>query len=352
MTDYLNKAWPGIGERLGKTSIANLPTPIEQTTLQSNGVEQPIWVKHDDVSGPYYGGNKVRKLEYLLHRAAEKRATRVATFGAAASNHALATAIYARQIGVNCTCFLSHQRKSDKTARVLKAHANLGTELVYYGGDYHQRIETMRKYAQGRQCWVIPVGGSSWLGTVGFVNAAFELAGQVSDGDLPCPDLLYVATGTMGTTAGLALGLAAAGLTTRVQAIRVTDTRFANRAALMKLIAKTATMLRRYGADITEDTVNRVRLDFREDFFAGGYGKFDDATVSAVDVAQNELHMGLETTYTGKAMSALLKDLAAGELAGKKPLFWNTYNSRPFPECTKREIDTRDVPEDFRRYFD
>jgi D-cysteine desulfhydrase len=352
MTDFLENAYPGIGERLPKTPIACLPTPVEQATIRIRDVEQPVWIKHDGVSGPLYGGNKIRKLEYVLHRAAMRRATRVATFGAVASNHALATAIYARQLGLNCTCLLSHQQQSEKATRVLRAHANLGTELVYYGGDYGERINTMRKFVQGRNCWVIPVGGSSWLGTVGFVSAAFELAEQVSNGELPCPDVVYVATGTMGTTAGLALGFALAGLPVTVQAVRVTDTRFANPAALARLIDKTAMMMRACGAAIPDEMADRVRLVFRDGFFAGGYAKFDDVTANAVSVARDEAGLDLETTYTGKAMAALLHDARSKDPDEKNVLFWNTYNSQPLPKETDTAADMRDVPDDFRSYFD
>ncbi len=345
MTDYLDAAFPGLGRRLGKVPIATLPTPVEPVRVRGT----TLWVKHDDVSNPVYGGNKIRKLEYILHRARTRNARRVATFGAAASNHALATAIVCRELGLDCTCFLAHQTKSDKVAWALRAHVCLGTEVVYFGGDYRRRVETLRRFAQHRNCWIIPLGGSSWLGTVGFVNAAFELAEQVARGELPCPDLLYVATGTMGTTAGLALGLAIAELPTRIQAVRVTDDRFANPAALSRLVNKTAVMLRAAGAEIRNDILGQVDITYRDEFFAGGYAKFDDTTVAAVDVARRDASLDLETTYTGKAMAAILSDLESPDLRDKNILFWNTYNSRPLPDAG--DADTGGLPVEFDSYF-
>ncbi len=345
MTHYLDTVLPGVGMRLGKVPIADLPTPVEPVRV----VGRTLWVKHDDVSGPVYGGNKIRKLEYILHRAKARNATRVATFGAAASNHALATAIVCRELGLDCTCFLAHQTKSEKVARALRIHARLGTEVIYFGGDYRRRLETLRRFAQHRNCWIIPLGGSSWLGTVGFVNAAFELAEQVARGDLPCPDLLYVATGTMGTTAGLALGLALADLPTRIQAIRVTDDRFASPAALNRLIGKTAVMLRDAGAEIPNDILTQIDVTYRDEFFAGGYAKFDDATVAAVDVARRDAGLHLETTYTGKAMAAILSDIQSRDLRDKNILFWNTYNSRPLPDAGDADISS--LPGEFDSYF-
>jgi len=352
MIDFLDDAYPGIGRRLPRVALAQLPTPVERAAISVDDVRQSVWIKRDDLSGEIYGGNKIRKLEYVLQRAVERRARRVATFGAVASNHALATAIYANRLGLDCTCLLSHQSKSDKTASVLRAHANLDSELVPYGGDYRSRIETMRRFVQGRRCWVIPVGGSSWLGSVGFVNAALELADQISRNELPCPDLLYVATGTMGTTAGIALGLALAGLPTEVQAIRVTDDRFANRDGLYRLVNKIATMLRMYGAAIPEDAASRVRLSFRSEFFAGGYARSDDATDRAVAIAAEQAGLLLETTYTGKAMAALLSDLGKSRRNHKTSLFWNTYSSRAMPDALKSRVAPSAIPEAFRPYLD
>ena len=113
-----------------RVSIADLPTPVSEHSLSlSNGVFE-IVVKHDDKTNPIYGGNKVRKLEYLLARAISRGAQRVATFGAAGSNHALATAIHASGLDLDCTCFLSHQKATPNVPRTLNMHRKLGTEIV------------------------------------------------------------------------------------------------------------------------------------------------------------------------------------------------------------------------------
>lgn len=350
MTDYRGNTIAALGDRLQRTRIANLPTPVSSKTLHIAGIVQDVWIKHDDVSGTLYGGNKVRKLEYILQRAALRKATRIATFGAVASNHALATSLYARSLGLNCTCFLSHQQADEKCARTLDAHIANDTELVYYGGSYQARVAILREHLQGRNCWVVPVGGSSWLGSVGFVNAAFELAEQIAASELPCPDKIYVATGTMGTTAGLALGLALAGLPARVQAVRVTDERFANEADLLRLVNKIATMLRHYGVDIRDDIGTHVQVDFRSEFFGDGYAKSNPETDHAVAIAAEQLDLKLESTYTGKAMLGLLKDIQQQGNRGENLLFWNTFNSRPWPVAAVTSADRERLPEPFRRY--
>jgi D-cysteine desulfhydrase len=195
-------------------------------------------------------------------------------------------------------------------------------------------------------------GGSSWLGAVGFVNAGLELAEQVAEGRVALPDRLYVATGTMGTAAGLAIGLALAGLRTEVQAVRVSDPSIMNAEALHRLIAKTALMLRRIDCTIPASLESRTRIAVRHDFFAGGYTRTNAATDNAVRFARDQLDIKLETTYTGKAMAALLSDLENSRLAGKSFLFWNTYSSSELPVPDDEPLDEAALPSEFRRYFE
>ncbi len=195
------------------------------------------------------------------------------------------------------------------------------------------------------------MGGSSWLGAVGFVNAGLELAAQVAGGAIKTPDFLYVANGTMGTAAGLALGLALGGLHTEVQAIRVTDDFVANRAAMRRLIDKTAALMHRSDPAVPADLAERVRYRFRDEFFAGGYAKSNPETDLAVSKA-GELGLTLEPTYTGKAMAALIHDHEHGLTRSGSVLFWNTYNSQPLPANAAVPGDVSALPEEFLRYYD
>jgi 1-aminocyclopropane-1-carboxylate deaminase/D-cysteine desulfhydrase-like pyridoxal-dependent ACC family enzyme len=351
-TDNLSARFPAASMRLNRERLANLPTPAEDVSVSHASGQRTISIKHDELTGHLYGGNKVRKLEYLLKRAAERGRERVATFGTAGSNHALATALYAHELGFGCTCFLSHQIKTPLVPATLNMHIRNGTEIVRYGGSYANRIATLRKNLWHRNVWVVPGGGSSWLGSVGFVNAGLELADQVSAGILSLPDRLYVATGTMGTAAGLAVGLALAGLQTEVQAVRVSVPDIMNEEALHRLISKIALMLRRIDDTIPDDLQNRVRIVVRHDFFAGGYARTNEATDAAVQFAQDQLGISLETTYTGKAMAALLEDLDNPEFADQKFLFWNTYSSAKLPVPDDAPLDAAALPAEFIRYFE
>jgi D-cysteine desulfhydrase len=350
MTDYLAEKFPTAARSLGKLPLADLPTPVGEYGLTLADRSCRVWVKHDDRSSSVYGGNKLRKLEYLLYRARSKRAECVATFGAAASNHMLATTLHAARLGLPCICLTSHQPNSPYVARTLRLLLANGAEIVRYGGDYHSRIETMRRHVQGRNAWVIPLGGSSWLGTVGYVNAGLELAAQIGKGELPQPDSIYIATGTMGSAAGLALGFALAGLGTSVQAVRVSPDFIMNRDRLDRLMAKTATMLNSLDDSIPTDLPARTNIAVRHEFFGAGYGISNEETDAAVALAKEQLGLQLEPTYTGKALAALLHDLVDPTHQGKTLLFWNTYNSCPLPGAG--DVDLADLPAEFMRYFD
>ncbi len=196
------------------------------------------------------------------------------------------------------------------------------------------------------------MGGSCWLGAIGFVNAGLELADQLDTSDISVPDRLYVANGTMGTAAGLALGIALAGLQTEIHAVRVTHEFIASPAAMQKLINKTALMMCSLDPSIPNDLAARTRVRFRDGFFAGGYAHSDETTDTAIDLARNQFGFTLDTTYSGKAMAALLHDATQPELADRSLLFWNTYNSRRLPVTGKRPDDVSALPEEFLRYFD
>ena len=107
VADYLGNAFPVLAGKLRKTSFASLPTPISHHKTKIAGGTRPLLIKHDDETSSIYGGNKVRKLEYILQRAMDRGAKRVATFGTVGSNHALATSIHARELGLECT--LDHE---------------------------------------------------------------------------------------------------------------------------------------------------------------------------------------------------------------------------------------------------
>lgn len=349
MTDYLGKAYPTLAHHLRKRSFASLPTPVSHHAIDLAAGKRSVTVKHDDQTSPIYGGNKIRKLEYIFQRAQDRGAKRVATFGAVGSNHALATAMHAKEFGLECTCFLAHQPRAPNIPMALDKHLELGTEIVRWGRSAN-RLALYRKYLQNRKIWVVPLGGSCWLGAVGFVNAGLELAAQIEAGELETPDRIYIANGTMGSVAGLASGLALADLPTEIHAVRVANNRFARVDVLDKLISKTATLMNRLDPSIAVDAATRTNVVWRDDFYADGYAAADDVTTSAVDFAKEHLDLKLDTTYTGKAMAALLHDLDEPN-ADHASLFWNTYNSNPVELTGSQAPSRQNLPKQFQRYY-
>jgi len=352
MTDYLAERYPELAARLPRTALADLPTPVGDRDLRLSGAARRIGIKYDNLTSRYYGGNKLRKLEYLLRRAGDRGAQRVATFGTVGSHHALATALYARQLGLGCTCLLSHQPRTPGVTSVLGQLLHSGSEIVCYRGDYAARVAIMRNSVQGRDTWVIPLGGSSWLGAVGYVNAGLELAAQIAAGDATPPTKIYMAAGTMGSAAGLALGLALAGADAEVQAVRVSPSGIMNSERLSSLMRKTAVLLNRVEPRIPADLAERSRIAVRHEFFGDGYAKSTPATDAAIAMAREQLGLDLESTYTGKAMAALVHDAGLPQYTNQALLFWNTYNSNPLPHIDESALDTSRLPSEFLRYFD
>lgn len=326
MTFPLAEAFPGV-RGLPREPICALPTPLEEFGVEAD--LSSLRVKCDDRTSGLYGGNKARKLEFLLGAALAESRRAVITFGAYGSNHALATAVHARALGLEPHVVLSPQGPGPFAARTLRAHAGLGTVIHPVEGwdGSREAVRVRRELTErdGIEPAVIPMGGTSALGAVSYVNAAYELVGQG-----PAPDVVYVAAGTVGTAIGLAIGFAALGSSTRVEAIRVTPAEVCNLSAAHELARATLDLLSDVAPEFPGLSPERLLFHLREDHYGPGYGVPTPETLEAVDVAR-EAGVALETTYTGKAFSALLSDAEAGALRGQDVVFWNTYNSSALP---------------------
>ena len=343
---YLQQRFAGLDAALPVAGLAQTPTPVSHHGLTLECGERTVIVKHDEHSGVLYGGNKVRKLDYILARAQKLGATRVVTFGAVGSHHALATALYAKRLGMAPTCFLGHQPNVAHVYETLAAHVANGTELIRFGDPRQKKVTLPLHGLRRNRTWVVPAGGSSWLGVVGFIEAALEFAAQLKASELPPPQRLYVANGTMGTAAGLALGMALAELPVEINAVRVTSEDYASRSGVMRLMQKTVALLHRIDSRFPDDLPERTKVRFRDNFVGEGYSRPTPEGERAVRLAKQELGLTLETTYTAKAFAALLADEGSAPLA-----FWNTYNAVPLPSAGEIRLEQTGLPQDFARYF-
>jgi D-cysteine desulfhydrase len=270
-------------------------------------------MKDDSRTAPLWGGNKPRKLEWLLGDAIAGGRRTLLTFGGLGTNHGLATALYARERGLRCVLALADQPVDDHVERQLERIGASGAHV------YRLRRKELIAAAlpwlalrHGR-AYVIPPGGSSPVGALGFVEAALELAEQVRAGELPEPETVWCALGSGGTAAGLALGLRMAGLRTRVCAVHVNDG--------LRLDERTIVRLARR-APVGGDDVNPVEVV--HGYLGAGYGHATAAAGEAIVRARDAEGLTLDPVYTGKAMAAVLDHLPR---ASGPALYWHTYNA-------------------------
>ena len=345
-------------KRLPYISLGQFPTPIHPLDTLTKELGVQLYIKRDDLSGGIYGGNKVRKLEFILADALKSKARTVITYGGAGSNHALATAIYARQLGLECISILALQPNAYHVRENLLLNHHFGASIHLCSAYPHQRkiklmmseaTENYKKLLSGHSPYVIPFGGSSPLGSVGFVNAAFELKDQIANNILEEPDFIYVACGTVGTAAGLILGCKIADIRSQIVPILVIED---NRTdyLLMELIYRTNSRLCSLDTSFPEVEIMGKDIYIRKDFFGQQYALFTERGMEAVGEMQKKEGIKLEGTYTGKAFSAIIHDAKSGALSGKVILFWNTVNSKDFRNIVNT-IDYHNLPRSFHRFF-
>lgn len=349
--------FPALRKQVPYAQLADLPTPVEKLSNlgQRIGVEQ-LWVKRDDLTGKVYGGNKIRKLELLLGEALRSQAREVMTFGFAGSNHASATSVYAKELGLRSISMLMPQPNADYVRRNLLLSFASCADLHHY--EDPEALEAgvedqLRRHCRktGREPIVIPPGGSTHLGATGFVNAAMELKAQIDQGLLPEPDCLYATLGSTGTVVGLLIGLRVVGLKTRIKAVRVVGTEVVAEERPAELFEETIDFLTSHDPRFPRLKITEDDLEVRDEFLGEGYALFTPAGVAAVQEMRQAEGIQLDGTYTGKTMAALLADAEREMLADRVVLFWNTLSSRDFSEIIA-DIDYRQLPPALHRYFE
>jgi D-cysteine desulfhydrase len=347
----LFRAFPSLAEHVPWMALGRFPTPVARVEgLLPSSVE--LWVKRDDESGAVYGGNKVRKLEFLLAEAKARGARRLVTLGAIGSHHVLATAIYGKRAGFAVDAVVFPQPLTDHVREQMLADVASGATLHPTAGYLGVPLAVWRRRRAEGAAW-IPPGGSSPIGSLGYVSAGLELLEQIARGELPRPDVVYVALGSCGTAAGLLVGLAGAPslprLDARLVGVRVVDRMVSNVRVTRALAADTAALL----AARDEHWFNQFApppFTVEHRFFGGGYGRATAASDEAVTRAA-AAGLRLEPTYTGKAMAALLADAAAGALDGKRVLFVNTYSSADLAPLLAGGPGVGGLPRALQRHF-
>lgn len=373
----LFKAYPSLRKTLHRFEIIKDSTPISplaqlEQTLGLHFSKSRLWIKRDDRSDFLLGGNKARKLEFLLADAAQKNAQALITAGMFGSNHALATALAAHELGLKSHLILGPQPISENVKTKLLTYHALGAELRHHSNLFDMGVSllkeiTWRRMMAHQKNYYIPPGGSNVLGSVGYVNAFFELLEQVSATEFP--EQIIVPLGSGGTAAGLMVGACLSGMwgKTKIHAVRVVSS-FLYQDRKLRADAR---LLYRFLVN-KMDKEDRARVpqcplfdDPEEivisgDYFAPSYGEAKDNVHETIQLVHESEKIALEPTYSGKAMCYLVDQITSLKLQNKpipKTLFWLTYNNHPLDKIIENYPWSdplnpwRDLPKPFHPVF-
>lgn len=340
--------YPALARRLPRVALLRRPSDVHPLDALAPG----LWLKRDDRAGLIYGGNKPRKLEFILAEALARGLDTVLTFGAIGSHHALAVALCGKQHGLRMILVAVAQPPTPHVMETLQRTLDTGARIEFVGSSPGAALAGARRWllpgaGHKRPLLVLP-GGSSPLGCVGFVEAALELEAQVRAGALPEPSVIAVPVGSMGTAAGLLAGLGLTSLRSRILGVVVNDLLPISERRVRALAGRTLRLLRKRGAPVADAPAGAGRLDLPRAWMGRGYGhptpEGERAVARAADAG-----IALEGTYTGKAMAAVLEGMGRGELPGPV-LFWDTFSSFPLPPVA-RPPDPAALPAPLRAFL-
>ena len=316
--------------RFPRLRITHGPTPLEPMARLTEALGGPnLWIKRDDCTGLASGGNKTRKLEYLMAEALQLGADTVITQGATQSNHARQTVAIAAKLGMQ-----SHIILEDRTGYTFDDYKHSGNVFLdhLYGAsvtevpadtDMNAAMATLadRLRSQGRKPYVIPGGGSTPVGALGYVTCALELMDQANTQGLAIDSLVH-ATGSAGTQAGLVVGLYGARSQIPVLGIGVRAARAAQESRVFALATETAELLGVPGSVQRDDVIANC------DYVGPGYGLPTPGMIEAVTMLARLEGILLDPVYSGKGMAGLIDLVRKGHFKkGQNVVFLHTGGS-------------------------
>ncbi len=311
--------------RFPRLHLAHLPTPLEPMPRLSKELGCEIWIKRDDCTGMSTGGNKTRKLEFLMAEAVEMGADMVMTQGATQTNHGRQTAAFAAKLGMGCHILLEdrtgyNNENYNANGNVLLDHLHGATTQKFPGGtdmvaEMEKAAEAER--AQGKKVYVIPGGGSNPTGALGYVNCAFELVGQANDRGLVIDRLVH-ATGSSGTQAGLVTGLTAINSGIPVLGIGTRAPQPKQEQMVYDLACRTAEKLGCPGVVAREDVMANT------DYVGDGYGLPTESGLEAIRMFAELEGILLDPVYSGKGAAGLIDLARKGAFKDQRIVFLHT----------------------------
>jgi L-cysteate sulfo-lyase len=306
---------------LPRTSLGFFPTPLHPLPNLSARLGGPaLWIKRDDQTGLATGGNKTRKLEFLVADALQQRADTLITVGAPQSNHVRQTAAAAARAGLNSALVLRGAAPAVRTGNILLDDL-VGAEIFWAGTRALDEVaaEVAEELsARGQRPYVIPLGGSNPIGAAGYVAAMLELVEQARASGLRF-DAIVFATSSGGTQSGLVLGAKLSGYTDRVLGISVDQRADQLVPLLVDLANATSQHIR---AAITFSTQD---FEVNDHYLSGGYAVLGEPEREAIRLCARMEGLLVDPVYTGRAMAGLIDLIRAGEFKpGQNVLFWHT----------------------------
>ncbi|MFA6617805.1 MAG: D-cysteine desulfhydrase family protein [Candidatus Neomarinimicrobiota bacterium] len=320
---------------LPKITLAQLPTPLHgmPNLAKALNYSGKLYIKRDDLTGLAAGGNKSRKLEYLMAEALKRDCDTVITAGGLQSNHCIQTVAAAAKLGLECHVILSGEEPRHK-------NGNLFLDLIS-GAEVHyvkreNRDSRMQELAeelreQGQHPYLIPVGGSNALGSVGYVMAMPEIVRQIELMNIDC-DRIVLASSSGGTLAGVALGARISGYKGKITAISIDRLKTGKDAfppELSELANKTSKLL---GLDIEFKPGD---FDIEYDYLGDGYAVVGDNERKAIKTLARSEGLLIGPVYTGRAMGALIDKIQKGEWKDESILFWHTGDTAALFDYTE-----------------
>jgi D-cysteine desulfhydrase family pyridoxal phosphate-dependent enzyme len=315
-------------EEMSRYRLAHLPTPIQSAERFSVVLGGPnIFIKRDDLTGLATGGNKTRKLEYLIGAALAEGADTIITAGGPQSNHCRQTAAACAQAGLSCHLVFGGTYDPTLVGNRYLDHLLGVTEHWTPKGTREQKMISVAEYlrAQGKRPYIIPVGGSNGIGAAGYLLAWYELQAQMEANGLSFDRILF-ATSSGGTQAGLTVGKHHSRSSLELIPISIDQTK--------EIDASIGMTYQEFVCDIAVDLNDKLslKLDFEvadfpldTEFLGGGYGVVGDLEREAIGLLARTEGIFVDPVYSGRALGALITRIRRGEFKrDENILFWHT----------------------------
>ena len=298
--------------KMPRTHLASLPTPLEYAPRLTQVLGGPrIWLKRDDLTGLAMGGNKARKLEFIMAQALAEGADVVITGAGKQSNHCRLTAAAARKLGLGCVLLLTGDAPTGSVSGNLLLDAILGAQIRYVGDVQWWELEPFLEQTcveltrAGKKPFVIPVGGSTPVGSAGYVNAVAELCGQMFEQGFAA-DYVVCACGSAGTQAGLVVGANSLSAGFMVLGFSVALSKAEAQRRVLALAEQTAELV------VADCGVTGDDAQVSDEYIGEGYGIPSAGGLEAIGLVAQTEGVLLDPVYTGKAMAGLIGTVRAG----------------------------------------